>query len=172
MLECMCIGLYSACIVSVLFRISTDLFGRVFLVLIQFAEHKIGQVSTYRIGEEEGRAATGGQEQREIQRSQSQLSDHKTDYEKQIVECVTMGDRIARSLGRYIGKERRGCRAAARRDCGAQGAGRESPTGSTVKLQIRGRNVKATYVMLADNGNDMDKLKEPVPALRERQQAR
>ena len=103
-----------------------------------------------------------GQEQQETQQGQSQV-DNASDYEKQIAE---RDEKIA-SLEAQVAEAAKNAETAEQlrgeiAEVKAQG---ESDR-IDFKLQLAGvRNVKAARALLADHGNDVDKLKEAEPWL-------
>lgn len=103
-----------------------------------------------------------GQEQQETQQGHSQV-DNSSDYEKQIAE---RDEKIA-SLEAQVAEAAKNAETAEQlrgeiAELKAQG---ESDR-IDFKLQLAGvRNVKAARALLADHGNDVDKLKEAEPWL-------
>jgi len=104
-----------------------------------------------------------GQEQQETQQGQSQVGGSENDYEKQIAE---RDEKIA-SLEAQVAEAAKNAETAEQlrgeiAELKAQG---ESDR-IDFKLQLAGvRNVKAARALLADHGNDVDKLKEAEPWL-------
>jgi len=104
-----------------------------------------------------------GQEQQETQQGQSQVGGEASDYEKQIAE---RDEKIA-SLEAHVAEAAKNAETAEQlrgeiAELKAQG---ESDR-IDFKLQLAGvLNVKAARALLADHGNDVDKLKEAEPWL-------
>lgn len=111
----------------------------------------------------ENQAQQQVQEQQETQRGQSQVGGEASDYEKQIAE---RDEKIA-SLEAQVAEAAKNAETAEQlrgeiAELKAQG---ESDR-IDFKLQLAGvRNVKAARALLADHGNDVDKLKEAEPWL-------
>ncbi|MBR2804302.1 MAG: hypothetical protein IKE20_04055 [Eggerthellaceae bacterium] len=105
-----------------------------------------------------------GQEQQETQQQgQSQVGGDATDYEKQIAE---RDEKIA-SLEAQVAEAAKNAETAEqlRSEIAELKAQGESDR-IDFKLQLAGvRNVKAARALLADHGNDVDKLKEAEPWL-------
>ncbi|MCI6273093.1 MAG: hypothetical protein MR611_00300 [Coriobacteriaceae bacterium] len=103
------------------------------------------------------------QEQQETQQGQSQVGGEASDYEKQIAE---RDEKIA-SLEAQVAEAAKNAETAEqlRSEIAELKAQGESDR-IDFKLQLAGvRNVKAARALLADHGNDVDKLKEAEPWL-------